>query len=647
MDHYNYTREIPYEHEDTLRALESGAVSTHSPCVFNNQSPRGVQEHMSEDLSGKSSELPTSDRTYGDTNQLLQIPKHCDFPGLSPQRPQMMDEGAFMRPSPVRTTTEMTLDSTVRSASASMHSANSSLGSAASDTTERPRGDRPDNILPRDVAFNFFPIDGADDDADWETTRTEDEQSFRDRIARASQDSYANTSTYDERYRLSAMSDTPVCGQVVYMDCMSVGRDTERTPPRRADDVERATNALHRIYQEKVLEQNIIPDPAAGHQSLKGKGKQREDRGIPWTTGARRDSAIQASRNNDIELEEIRKNNPQAVRQAADQLFAQTVAADIPMPSTPTAPHTPLGRLRGVLSRTFSRAEIITPPSIVDPYYIPPYHSEQDDLRYILAVTPSNATVDQPSNRLEFSESMQTFRTVRETPFPSANNSRTGLDYGERPLPPPKPAAVHTPDNRRPYRPPTPLDPSSRLRIRSPARHNRRPAISSQTSLRALITSGSPTSNIQGLTDPEMQEASRRWDLRPRHYGPCEQRYTGRNATGPFPQAITARPARPNPSGRMLLSPDEVTNAYTLRLQERLSERYLIFMMIFPPLCFAYHVGKFDYLIERKTKGYVKTMSEAKKAEALSYGVLASFLYAIIIVCIVIGIWSGRTQHTK
>lgn len=85
MDHYNYTREIPYEHEDTLRALESGAVSTHSPCVFNNQSPRGVQEHMSEDLSGKSSELPTSDRTYGDTNQLLQIPKHCDFPGLSPQ----------------------------------------------------------------------------------------------------------------------------------------------------------------------------------------------------------------------------------------------------------------------------------------------------------------------------------------------------------------------------------------------------------------------------------------------------------------------------------------------------------------------------------------------------------------------------------
>ena len=48
----------------------------------------------------------------------------------------------------------------------------------------------------------------SDMEGDWETTRSESQVQLLHGHTRPSQDSYANTSTYEEGNRLSAMSDT-------------------------------------------------------------------------------------------------------------------------------------------------------------------------------------------------------------------------------------------------------------------------------------------------------------------------------------------------------------------------------------------------------------------------------------------------------
>lgn len=455
----------------------------------------------------------------------------------------------------------------------------------------------------RDLSDHTIRSNDADD---WETTRSDSQYEIPPYPVRPSLESYANTSTYSEANRLSAMSNAPGATNQYY------GPSTAAQAPassRNAGDVERARTAFNKIYKNKRVEESI--SNFVGEFST--RGTRPTDRGMLQGLRERRPSAILEAREDDIELEEIRQRNPQAVRLAAEQFVAEH-SAETPPPQ-PRA--MPMERLRSFFSRSnFHNAEQRENRTIMEDRFA----VTQEDDRNLLDQTPS--TIGQRS-RLEYSDTANTFRTVRgDSPTPWASTSRTGLDLGGRPLSPSLPAAIHTPQYR-----------NDRAMARMPPRRpTRQAAMSSQTSLRGLITSGSPTSNIQGaFTDREMLEASRRWDP----YTRQNQRPNRRNLSGPFPRFQNTPLAGANISSRALIRPNQAVDPRLKALQERLSKWYLMRMLPLPPLCFMYSAGHFDYLIARRTDGNIKEMSAGKKFDALCYGVLVGLLYVLIIVGIV------------
>jgi hypothetical protein len=587
---------------------------------------------MSAELSEMASIPPTSDRTYGDTGQLLGLtpepkqPTQALLPTIIPRD----GPEARMRPAPGRSTTETTMtESGLRSAAASLHGAESALDSPDSRSTQRARGGLQVHSYYREISNNTIHSDG---EGDWETTRSESRVGTFPGQPRPSQESYANTSTYNEGNRLSAMSGATFAGQQSYRSYRNAHTLPLTANQDNEEDVRKARKALEKIYKDKVLEQSVMAD-TLGSQTV-SRETRGKDRGILQGLRDRRQSAILQARENDIELEEIRKKNPQAVRLAADQLYFENTPGEV----MPQRAAMPLDRLRGVFNRNRPSAEQIANRDIMDDAIAV---TNEDD-RNLLARTPTTIC----SSRLAFSESANTFRTFRDverTPSPLERISRAGLDFGEHSYSPTVPVAAHTPDRGRVRRSPNVLGSSHRDRTRAPRRPTRRAAMSSQTSLRALITSGSPTSNIQGaFTDREMAEASRRWDLLPRHHN--YQQYHGRNASGPFPRFHDSPLHRSNVEGRMLLRPSEAMDPSTLLLQEVLSKRYLMRILALPPLCFMYYTGHYDYLIAKKTNGLVKAMSPSRKEDALSWAVVLAIVYSLIIVGITaaVGIAKGK-----
>lgn len=561
---------------------------------------------MSGELSLRESELPTSERTYGDTGELLGIRERRADPEL-PSRTQDDGSEVHIRPAPGRSTTattDMTVMSGVRSAQASLHNASSPIESSGSDSTERARG-APE--IDREVSENTI---GSNDAGDWETTRSESHPEFPPYPSRPSQDSYANTSTYSETNRLSAMSAAP--GLVnPFREAAARTQPAASTP--NTEDVEQARKAFKKIYKNKRVEESISNFVA----DFSSRTARPTSGGILQGVRERRPSAILEAREDDIELEEIRQRNPQAVRMAAEQFVAEQAAAESSI-QRPRA--MPLERLRSFFSRSnFYTAEQRENRAIMEDTI----GGAEEDNRTLLAQTPSN---EGQRSTLQYSETAATFRTVRgDSPTPWANTSRRGLDLGGRPINPAFPATAYSPENRRQQT----LAHRSRIPARNPRRPTRQAAMSSQTSLRGLITSGSPTSNIQGaFTDREMLEASRRREMFPRR----NYRQDGRNASSPFPRFPNTPLADPNIERAALIRPNDVLDPRIKVLQERLSKWYLLRMLPLPPLCFMYGVGQFDYLIARRTDGQIKEMSQSKKFDALCYGVLVGLLYCLMAV---------------
>lgn len=572
-----------------------------------------------------SSELPTSDRTYGDTNQLLALTPRQPEPGFSLSYPE---PEPCIRPAPGRSTTETTIiELGRRSATASLHGADSPQDSPESQSTQKARGDARGQLdYPRDFSSNTM---RSDEEGDWETTRSDSNIAL---LPRPSRDSYANTSTYSEGNRLSTMSGVSIPGNP-FSRPKRAGTAPTATGSGEGNtaDVEKAKKALRKMYKDKMLDQGVLAHPAGDRTGA--REVQRGDRGSLQGWLDRRQSTVIQARNNDIELEEIRKKNPEAVRLAADQIFAESVAEQ----TSPPRPIMPMERLRGVFSRSQSGIGQSANRNIMNEALV------SDSSRNLLARTP---TAEDRSSRLEFSESANTFRTFRETPAPSENNSRTGFDLGERSsgVSISVPATAYVSAERPKPQHPSALESRYAARDKQSRRPARRAAMSSQTSLRALITSGSPTSNIQGaFTDREMAEASHRWDLLPRHHT-RNQRYNGRNASGPFPRFNNSPIHYPLSEGRMLVRPSEAMDPRAQLLQERLSKRYLMRMLACPPMCILYHTGYYDYLIAKQTNGQIKVMSPARKEDALSWAALVSIVYCFIVIGIAVAVAITRPR---
>lgn len=563
---------------------------------------------MDAGLSAMATEMPTSDRTYGDTAQLL---------GLTPQQPNQ-----------VPPTRSRYSEAEARRRLAPGGSDDCSLFCDSSESnsprsSQRARGGTMVDAGYRDISTNTMQ---SDEEGDWETTRSESRADIRSGLPRPSVESYANTSTYDENNRLSAMSDGTVAGTQSYRPYRTAHTRPLMDAESNEEDVKKARKALEKIYNDKVLEQSIMTNLVGQTVS---KETRRTDRGILKGLRDRRQSAILQAHENDIELEEIRKKNPQAVRQAADQLYLDNAPGEV----TPQRAAMPMARLRNAFNRRRSTMDQLTNRDIMNEAI------SAEDNRNLLAATP---TTTGGSSRLSFSDSAHTFRTYRDEEYtlsPLGPNSRAALDLGERPYGPAFPAATYSPDLSRGRRPNEMSEPRQHARAKAPRKPARRAAMNSQTSLRQFITTGSPTSNIQGaFTDREMAEASRRWDLLPRHHN-YYRRTQGRNASGPFPRYHHDSLFHPgNPRGRMLMRPSEVMDPQTLLLQERLSKRFLMRILAFPPLCLMYYGGYYDYWIANKSDGKVKAMSQSRKDDALSWAILLSIVYCIIVIGIVVSV---------
>jgi hypothetical protein len=578
-------------------------------------------------VSEKASELPTSERTYGDTNQLLNLTPAQRVANAPAAASAPEDEHeAYMRPAPRLSATKMTVtEPGLQSATASVHSVRSQYGLPGSESVEIPKGGLYTHMDCREMSEATV---RSDMEGDWETTRSESQVQLLHGHPRPSQDSYADTSTYGEENRLSAMSD-------------NLPADPQSSRPYRAapwtntdaEDVEKARVVMSQMYKSKVLKQDtranyngdVLPRSGSAHTT---------DFQVFQESHGRRTSAQTRARNNDIELEEIRKRNPSAVRLAADQLYTENITPQ-ELPRRVPRSVTPMERLSAVRGVFSPRHRLVLANQRIMNDAIAEEMESRQSNRNLLARTP---TLDDLSTRLEFSESVNTFRTFRDigrTPTPSDNRSRSGLDLGERPVTPMFPATVYSPiaghGNLSPFAP----EPRAHERVRAQPRHVRRAAMSSQTSLRALITSGSPTSNIQGaFTDREMAEASRRWDPFPRRKT-YNQRFHGRNASARYPEFVSSPVHRSNAQGRMLVRPSEALDPRMQIQQERFSQMYLMRMLACPPMCMLYYWGHFDYMIAKKTDGRIKVMSPSKKDDALSWAVLVSIVYAFIIVGIV------------
>jgi hypothetical protein len=586
--------------------------------------------------SEKASELPTSERTYGDTNQLLNLTpaQRVANPPVAANAPDDEHE-AYMRPAPRLSATEMTAtEPGLQSATASVHSMRSQYGLTGSQSIEIPRGGLYTHMDCREMSEATV---RSDMEGDWETTGSESQVQLLHDHARPSQDSYANTSTYEEANRLSAMSD-------------NFAPDPQSSRPYRAaprtntdaEDVEKAKVAMSQMYKEKVLEQDTRANYSRDVLPRSGSAYTTDFQVFQESHG-RRTSAQARARNNDIELEEIRKRNPSAVRLAADQLYTENIAPPEEPRRVPRAV-TPMERLsavRGVFSPRHKL--VLANQRIMNDAIAEEMESSMSD-RNLLARTPTLENLD---TRLEFSESVNTFRTFRDigrTPTPSDNHSRSGLDLGERPATPMFPATVYSPIENRGNLAPFAPEPRANERAKGPQKPARRAAMSSQTSLRALITSGSPTSNIQGaFTDQEMVEASRRWDPFPRRE-PYNQRFHGRNASARYPEFVSSPTHRSNPQDRMLVKPDEALDARMVVQQDRFSRYYLMRMLVCPPMCLLYYWGHYDYLIAKKTDGRIKVMSPSTKEDALAWAVLLSIVYVFIIVGVVTAVMVSRRR---
>ena len=623
MGGYDYTRQTPFRDEPTLRALESGVMRTHSEEIFS-QLTEDVQQHMSAELSAMASEMPTSERTYGDTGQLLGLTPKQPIQDLLPTTTHDSGLDARVRPAPGRSTTKTTMTKPgLQNAAASLFDDDGDSFDSRSPQIGRCRMYNPSF---RKISSNTIHSDG---EGDWETTRSESQAEIHLGLPRPSVDSYANTSTYDEENRLSAMSDATIAGKQPIRPYRTTHTHPLMVSESNEEDVNRARKALEKIYKDKVLDHSMVAN-MIGDQTV-SKESRRQDQGIFQGLRDRRQSAILQAHGNDMELEEIRKKNPQAVRLAADQLYFENAPGQL----TPQRAVAPLGRVRNVFNRGKPTAEQLSNREIMDEAIA------ADDNRNLLAATPTTIC----SSRLAFSESANTFRTFRDEEYTLSllePNSRDALDLGPRPYSPAFPAAAYTPEqNRRRH---ADKIPASRHhdRATAPRRPARRAAMSSQTSLRALITTGSPTSNIQGaFTDREMAEASRRWDLFPRRHNYYRRT---QNASGPFPRFHNA-PFHPgNTNARMLMRPSEAVSPQTLLLQERLSKRFLMRILAFPPLCLLYYNGHYDHWIANKSDGKVKEMSPSRKEDALSWAVLLSIVYVIIIIGIIVSV-SIAVEH--
>lgn len=491
-------RNPPFSDEDTLKALEAGRDSLPQSLVemanlemsnntdaFEQNTEQAFQLNFEQEPG---SELPTSERTYGDTNQLLGI--------LTSQAANPQTQGTLRKSSSQYQLREVRAGSAAQlthlhkldSHDGSIHSGNSedtarpdlredSKLDSSYPPLERCRGDigrgrtlqrdynsrnRNATLSPDQTLMHLRP---DDDHADWITEADTEESRYSQMTAnhRPSVESYANTSYYGEENHLSAMSavgHAPAVPRSLGQAAMQF----QRAPSRVRTDDEVVTRAVQSMYRSA---DSMITTPAMAHhpppRTTGGMGlPQRQSHYNLWRLmGGSRASrqAPQIAANppadgrqsrlsmnpfewfhlpgaNDQgpdarELEEMRQNDPTSFRKAVDQ------AADMVRSNT-TGNVRGFERIRSMLPRS-ATAQAARDNNAIMSGALP---QADEDREYLVMANTGNAS--QPSNasasnasfadsiqpqQAGLSEFLQNNRTIRGSA--SILNGRAAEDLGE------------------------------------------------------------------------------------------------------------------------------------------------------------------------------------------------------------------------
>jgi hypothetical protein len=579
------------------------------------------------------SDLQTSDQTYGNTDDLLQRHHRRESTQTlwpSPYYDQQERDHAYhgmanQRAPAARPRTPGLIDRQFEyydKENVSPVSDRPSLSQASlsrspysfSDARSRPTMIERDVslALPRSSSIYETENNNANDDDDWQSTRYSASHpnlhGGRDaldeaRSARPSQDSYANTSITGSTNCLSMPNEEPVPAVPDFL--RHQWGSGGRLFPSRDPDMEEAREILKREIKEKF------------------KAKTPALMAIPDRT--RSQSTRDMKR-----LEEIRQRNPAAVQRVIDTYPLPKQNA--PKFNTPQQASTPQEDFPASASRTnlWQSTKCMFGRSRAE--------SAATSDRQGLLDNPPFTHPELGAGRLEFSDSTNTFSTVRHHPPPPRLNLATHAQSPRSMLSPiTPPSHAHLRDradtastfaasrfnrNESPY-----LDDIEMQPIHRP-KNTPRAGITSQRALRPLTLAASPASALsRPLTDAQLARLEPSWTIGPTTVAENPLAPGTGSARGFGIQQADGTIEHVS----LLMSADEARNIGNRRLQKKLSRPWLWSCGLFPVTAAMFGSGAFDFKMREMTGGVVSEMDPELKKEALRVWLpLGTILYVVV-----------------
>ncbi|KAF2170120.1 hypothetical protein M409DRAFT_19726 [Zasmidium cellare ATCC 36951] len=541
------------------------------------------------------SELPTSDRTYGETNHLLnittapnatpvadEIPPYVPDEGTNPFRPYWLGDQS----SPSQCSSSGTVV---------YHERNSNVPEQFRfvDDDELKDVHRPlprsSSIYPFDIIFDNAP--GGDNESAWETEVSKSSAALPRNNSCQSEDSYADTSAYGTENRLSAGPDALAQAPQASGKQSRPTEGPERTNFEAPPDAP-ADKFDHRRDTQKAT--SLLCD------NILIEGMRTKHGSVPNIDKEQRKLDLQ-------ELERLRKTNPAAVREASEFLANRSIE-----------------NVAEIKSKTRAKLQKLVP-------FRPDYKPENifSKVKEIGKGTPSNKSVTAASerrllgtpdsftgqNNLEWSESLCDFVTVRDGRSPNHWSPFTENATAHALAVPAQPKSTAVSASR------TAVDRGHRAEEASNKR-SRRPAMNGQVRLHELKLLP-PKRNVpprgRGLTDAELARREPAWTLQPKRFAstPIATNVMTAQSTALQPD-IELQP-RLGMRGDFARDFDYLAelDVSTRKEVEAYSESWRIFSFLVPGLPFVFWCGGFDWLIRKKFNNRVPGMRPSDKNQSL------------------------------
>ncbi|KAK6425939.1 hypothetical protein LTR95_016190, partial [Oleoguttula sp. CCFEE 5521] len=643
---------------DHIARLAASRTSSNAPTA----SPytRGMIRHHA------TSELPTSERTYGDTNQLLNLTTQQADPTFAPHTYAQLGAG-MMRPAPKRSNTEqsmITISDGARSRRASLHYdgfedvplvAQASAGPSAASLPYAGSALDPGRLS---RFLEDIPRDPAHRDSSWVTVATRSMPQVPD-APRPSLDSYANTSHCDEENRWSALSNPDGIPPVPRLPSVATTRPADdHVNIREMADTYAILEYLLLQCRDKVLTQDLDKHLVEVSSDRTTHEQRHTDRAAVRNMKPLCDHIKQAKQTcanhgmlwlqipNDAGLETVRLEKREAHKRAVELIndaYKTVHATHEPVQDATEVLREPVQSVFERVRRKFRRG---ANDQSEDGAIMASVQGEDDHRRLIGAATPTADTLDTvdtaDDSQLQWSDSSNTLNTHRQIrQSTSILNGRVGFeqDRPEQLISPIQiPAAAANTSARRNAGAviETELQDMSSV-PRTPSRFHGagrrfRAAISGQTAMRPLNLAGSPTSNINNaFTERDMHEASRNF-------------HTIRSAATPQMPARSITLRRALRYSGMALNTVEANaptlhppprwfrSSYIRARQAKLSDRYYWASLTNPITCYMYSRGSLDYLMRWHCHGEDVGMTEHRKGDAGQWFFVVSMLYALMFV---------------